>query len=154
MAAERAYPPTERGGAAGELSRLGSGERGFIGATTTWLTPRRPPTLRFREGVVVTLDGVGDGLSGTISTLAEGKLTLVSAIGAKDSFGILYEMVTRLLNMRELEDEGKVMALASYGYAPPDGRNRLMELFEVEGLKVPAVSPRRVSSRFLARKWR
>ncbi len=93
-------------------------------------------TSGFDSALVLTLDGVGDGLSGTISTFAEGKLTLLSAIRAKDSFGIFYEMVTRLLNMRELEDEGKVMALSSYGYAPSDGRNPLMDLFEVDGLKV------------------
>ena len=108
-------------------------------------------TSGFDRALVLTLDGVGDGLSGTISTLADGKLTLLSAIGARDSFGIFYEMVTRLLNMRELEDEGKVMALASYGYAPPDGRNPLMDLFEVDGLKVACrLSPMGLS-RFLAR---
>jgi carbamoyltransferase len=101
--------------------------------------------------LVLTLDGVGDGLSGTISTLADGKLALLSAIGARDSFGIFYEMVTRLLNMRELEDEGKVMALASYGYAPADGRNPLMDLFEVDGLKVRCRRSPLGLSRFLAR---
>lgn len=108
-------------------------------------------TSGFVSALVLTLDGVGDGLSGTISTLAEGKLTLLSAIGARDSFGIFYEIVTRLLNMRELEDEGKVMALASYGYAPPDGRNPLMDLFEVEGLTVTCRLPPSGLSRFLAR---
>jgi len=108
-------------------------------------------TSGFVSALVLTLDGVGDGLSGTISTLAEGKLTLLSAIGARDSFGIFYETVTRLLNMRELEDEGKVMALASYGYAPPDGRNPLMDLFEVEGLTVTCRLPPSGLSRFLAR---
>ncbi len=108
-------------------------------------------TSGFDRSLVLTLDGVGDGLSGTISTLDSGKLTLVSAIGARDSFGIFYEMVTRLLNMRELEDEGKVMALASFGYAPPDGRNPLMDLFEVEGLKVECLLSPSGLSRFLAR---
>ncbi len=108
-------------------------------------------TSGFDRALVLTLDGVGDGLSGTISTLTEGKLTLLSAIGARDSFGIFYEMVTRLLNMRELEDEGKVMALASYGYAPPDGGNPLMDLFHVEGLNVTCRLPPSRLSRFLAR---
>jgi len=108
-------------------------------------------TSGFDRACVLTLDGVGDGLSGTVSTFSLGKLTLVSAIGARDSFGIFYEMVTHLLNMRELEDEGKVMALASYGYAPPDGRNPLMDIFHVEGLKVEChLSPSGLS-RFLAR---
>jgi carbamoyltransferase len=93
-------------------------------------------TSGLESALVLTLDGVGDGLSGTISTFEGGKLRLLSAIGARDSFGIFYEMSTRLLNMRELEDEGKVMALASYGYAPADGRNPFLDLFEVEGLRV------------------
>jgi carbamoyltransferase len=122
---------------ASELSRVGLGQ-----SRIHWSHHHRAHaataayTSGFDSALVVTLDGVGDGLSGTISTLAAGKLTLLSAIRAKDSFGIFYEMVTRLLNMRELEDEGKVMALASYGYAPPDGGNRLKDLFEVDGLKV------------------
>ena len=107
-------------------------------------------TSGFDTALVLTLDGVGDGLSGTISTLAGGSLTLLSAIGAKDSFGIFYEVVTQLLNMRELEDEGKVMALASYGYAPPDGRNPLMDLFRVEGMKISCRLPPSGLRRFLA----
>ena len=135
-----------------ELSRLG-----LAGARIHWThhhmahAATAAYTSGFDRALVLTLDGVGDGLSGTISTLAEGKLTLLSSLGAKDSFGIFYEMVTRLLNMRELEDEGKVMALASYGYAPPDGRNPLMDLFQVEGLKVACCLPPSALSRFLAR---
>jgi carbamoyltransferase len=107
-------------------------------------------TSGFDTALVLTLDGVGDGLSGTLSTLAGGSLTLLSAIGAKDSFGIFYEMVTQLLNMRELEDEGKVMALASYGYAPSDGRNPLMDIFRVEGMKISCRLPPSGLRRFLA----
>jgi carbamoyltransferase len=135
-----------------ELGRVGLGK-----ARIHWTHHHRAHaaaaayTSGFDRACVLTLDGVGDGLSGTISTLVDGKLELCSAIGARDSFGIFYEMVTRLLNMRELEDEGKVMALASYGYAPPDGRNPLMDLFEVDGLKVTCrLSPMGLS-RFLAR---
>ena len=97
-------------------------------------------TAAFTSGLdralVVTLDGVGDGLSGTLSRLADNELTLVEAIPARDSLGIFYELVTHLLNMRELEDEGKVMALASYGYSPSDGSNPLLDLFEVSGTKL------------------
>jgi carbamoyltransferase len=136
---------------AGELARAGLGK-----SRIHWSHHHRAHaataafTSGFDEALVVTLDGVGDGLSGTLSTLGGGKLTLLSAIGARDSFGIFYEMVTRLLNMRELEDEGKVMALASYGYAPPDGRNRLMELFEVDGQKVRCKLSPHALQRFLA----
>lgn len=107
-------------------------------------------TSGYDSALVVTLDGVGDGLSGTISTLSNGRLQILSSLGARHSFGIFYELVTRLLNMRELEDEGKVMALAAYGYPPPDGANPLMDLFEVDGIELRCrLSPARLES-FLA----
>ncbi len=134
-----------------ELGKLGLGR-----AKLRWVRHHmaHAATAAFTSGydsaLVVTLDGVGDGLSGTISTLGNGKLEIVSTLGARDSFGIFYELVTRLLNMRELEDEGKVMALASYGYPPPDGRNPLMDSFEVDGVGVRCrLSPSRLEA-FLA----
>ena len=91
-------------------------------------------TSGFETALVATLDGVGDGLAGTLSRLRDGRLELLCEIPARDSLGIFYEHVTNLLNMRELEDEGKVMALATYGYPPADGVNSLDDLFEVDGL--------------------
>lgn len=90
-------------------------------------------TSGFDEALVVTLDGVGDGLSGSLSLLRDGKLHELSLIAARDSLGIFYEHVTQLMNMRELEDEGKVMALAAYGFNRDDEENPLMSLFRVEG---------------------
>jgi carbamoyltransferase len=80
---------------------------------------------------VLTIDGVGDGLSSTISVLAGGTLTRVAESSARHSLGIFFEHVTNLLNMRELEDEGKVMALAAYAAPVPDHRNPLLSLFDV-----------------------
>lgn len=40
--------------------------------------------------------------------------------------------------MRELEDEGKVMALADYAYPVEDSKNPMMELFSVSGVNVAA----------------
>jgi carbamoyltransferase len=134
-----------------ELARIGLG-----GARIHWVKHHLAHaasaafTSGFDRALVVTLDGVGDGLSGTVSTLESGKLSLVRPIAAKDSFGIFYEIVTQLLNMRELEDEGKVMALASFGHAPADGRNPLIDLFEVEGARVRCLLPPARLRRFLA----
>ena len=80
---------------------------------------------------VLTVDGVGDGLSSTISTFADGALTRVAASPARDSLGVFFEHVTNLLNMRELEDEGKVMALADYAAPVPDDLNPLLSMFTV-----------------------
>src|SRR5436305_1575322 len=63
---------------------------------------------------ILTIDGVGDGLSSTISAFRNGRLERVAASSARSSLGVFFEHVTSLLNMRELEDEGKVMALADY----------------------------------------
>ncbi|KWT86928.1 carbamoyltransferase C-terminal domain-containing protein [Candidatus Magnetominusculus xianensis] len=90
----------------------------------------------FDRCLVITLDGIGDGLSGSISVLEEGQLRRTAVIGGRDSFGIFFEHVTNLLNMRELEDEGKVMALADYAYPVEDSKNPLMDFFLVRGVEV------------------
>jgi len=90
----------------------------------------------FDKCLVITIDGIGDGLSGTVSTLEQGKLSRIAAISGKHSIGIFFEHVTNLMNMRELEDEGKVMALANYAYPIPDSENPLLDFIRVEGLQI------------------
>lgn len=90
----------------------------------------------FDECLVITIDGIGDALSGTVSTLEAGGLTRKAAISGKHSLGIFFEHVTNLLNMRELEDEGKVMALANYAYPIPDAENPLLDFVRVEGMAI------------------
>lgn len=90
----------------------------------------------FKKSLVVTLDGVGDGLAGTINAYENGEFNQISEIKAKDSLGIFYEQVATLLGMRELEDEGKVMALANFAYQIPDDKNKLLDFFEVDGLDI------------------
>ncbi|HOG16184.1 MAG TPA: carbamoyltransferase C-terminal domain-containing protein [Syntrophales bacterium] len=86
----------------------------------------------FPEALVLTLDGVGDGLSGSAWRLRDGSLELLKAYPANTSLGIFFEHVTNLMNMRELEDEGKVMALANYAYPVPDEENPLMGIVTAE----------------------
>ncbi|QWR77802.1 carbamoyltransferase C-terminal domain-containing protein [Candidatus Magnetomonas plexicatena] len=93
---------------------------------------------RHDKSLVVTLDGIGDGLSGNISVLDNDRLSLIKQINGRDSFGIFFEHVTNLLNMRELEDEGKVMALADYAYPIDDDKNPMLEFFQIDGLNVSA----------------
>ena len=93
----------------------------------------------FPEALILTLDGVGDGLSGSLWRWEEGALKLLKALPARTSLGIFFEHVTNLMNMRELEDEGKVMALANFAYPIPDGENPLMEVIGTKGLDI--VSP-------------
>jgi len=92
----------------------------------------------FDDALVITLDGVGDGLSGSINILEGGKLKRVSSLPASHSLGVFFEQVTYLMNMRELEDEGKVMALADYSFEIPWKENQMKDFFSVEGLPVKA----------------
>jgi carbamoyltransferase len=54
----------------------------------------------------------------------------------KSSLGIFFEHVTNLMNMRELEDEGKVMALANFAYPVPDEQNPILDLVHIEGTSI------------------
>ena len=87
----------------------------------------------FDACTVVTIDGLGDGLSASVSDFSDGRLRLRATSPARDSLGVFFEHVTHLLNMRELEDEGKVMALADYAAPVPDSDNPLLSLFSVDG---------------------
>lgn len=90
-------------------------------------------TSGFDSALVVTIDGVGDGKSATVSRYRNGHLELIASTPARHSPGIFFEHVTRLLNMRELEDEGKVMAIADYASPVPDERNPMLSLLTARG---------------------
>lgn len=79
-----------------------------------WLDPHRSDS----DTLVVTLDSTGDGLAGTVSIAAAGKLVRRKAHPTLRSFGMVYTAVTRFLGMRAVEDEYKVMGLAPYGAGP------------------------------------
>lgn len=90
----------------------------------------------FESCAVITLDGIGDGLSGTVWKFSGGALERVAAVPGRDSFGIFFEHVTNILNMRELEDEGKVMALANHTFPIEDSENPILDLIGINGLDV------------------
>jgi carbamoyltransferase len=90
----------------------------------------------FKKALIITMDGVGDGLSSTVNIYNNGEIERLSETLAKDSIGIFFEQVTNLLGFRELEDEGKVMALSDFAYTVPDEENKLLNLFKVNGLKI------------------
>ena len=89
---------------------------------------------------VVTVDGVGDGASASVSLYDGGTLTRVATTPAHYSLGVFFEHVTNLLNMRELEDEGKVMALADYASPIPDAQNPLLDLVAVRAMRFETVA--------------
>jgi carbamoyltransferase len=109
----------------------------------------------FGQCAVLTIDGVGDGLSSTISAFRDGRLERLAASPARCSLGVLFEHVTSLLNMRELEDEGKVMALADYAAPIADDENPLLSLILVRNGVIETKRAGHAMRRELARiHWR
>ncbi len=90
----------------------------------------------FEACTVLTLDGVGDGLAGSVWRFRDGELGLIRRLPARVSLGIFFEHVTSLLNMRELEDEGKVMALADFAHPVEDRDNPLLGVIRTRGLEI------------------
>ena len=95
-------------------------------------------TSQMDRTLIVTLDGLGDGLSGSVSSLENGKLERLLSIRSRDSLGIFFEQVTNILGFRELEDEGKVMAMADYSYPFSFEENKLKDFFILEGTRLRA----------------
>jgi len=70
----------------------------------------------FKEALVITLDGAGDGLSGSVSIGESGELRRIAMFDASASLGLLYGAATLACDLRYSEDEGKLMSLAAYSY--------------------------------------
>ncbi len=64
--------------------------------------------------LVLTLDGGGDGLSGSVWTGRNGEMEEVARIPREDSLGELYAVTTHLLGFMPLEHEYKLMGMAPY----------------------------------------
>ncbi|HUC38802.1 MAG TPA: carbamoyltransferase C-terminal domain-containing protein [Candidatus Acidoferrum sp.] len=95
-------------------------------------------TSPFSRSLIVTTDGLGDGLSATVNTFENGKINRHIKIGARDSLGIFFEQATNIIGMREQEDEGKLMAMADYSYPFPFDDNILRHFFSASGTIVKA----------------
>jgi carbamoyltransferase len=77
--------------------------------------------------LVITLDGSGDGLCGTVSIARQQRLTRQLAMPSYHSLGTLYSAVTMHLGMKPNEHEYKVMGLAPY--APEEFAERARTIF-------------------------
>jgi carbamoyltransferase len=105
----------------------------------------------FERCAVLTIDGVGDGLSAAILRFDRGRLEPVRATPSTHSLGVFFEHVTRLMNMRELEDEGKVMALADFAAPIADEANPMLSWVRVIDGRLHCTPPSRRLARPLAR---
>lgn len=74
------------------------------------------PLLSGESGLIMSLDGEGDGESGAISLKpSNGKLQKLDRFSSLDSLGLLYAAVTKRYNFKPLHHEGKITGLAAYG---------------------------------------
>ena len=69
---------------------------------------------RSQKMLVITLDGEGDGLCGTVCVDNDGEMRRIGQTDMEHSLGYLYGEVTRYLGMKPNEHEFKVMGLAPY----------------------------------------
>lgn len=68
----------------------------------------------FRDCLAISLDGVGDRLSGLVCSVRGGELETLRSLSVPESLGLFYLCVIRYLGY-DLFDEYKVMGLAPYG---------------------------------------
>ncbi len=100
-------------------------------------------TSGFDEALVVTLDGYGSGLAGSISIGRGGALERVHCLQYPHSLGTFYESVTSSLGFKPSRHEGKIVGLAAYGdpnvlsdvllsrFQQEDGNFRILEINNV-----------------------
>ena len=81
----------------------------YCHATTAYFTSG------FDEALVVTLDGGGDGLSGSIYTGTGGKLKKLSDVDSFNSLGNFYSYITEVCGFKAEKHEGKITGLAALG---------------------------------------
>jgi carbamoyltransferase len=68
------------------------------------------------ECLLITLDGEGDGESGTVAVAsADGGYKRISSSSKLDSLGYLYQAVTEKYNFKGNQHEGKITGLAAFG---------------------------------------
>jgi carbamoyltransferase len=75
-------------------------------------------TSNFDEALVLSIDDVGDGLSGRLAIGRGDTLTQIDQMDAQFSLGRLWEAVNILLGFSGANDSGKTMALTAWGKTP------------------------------------
>ena len=85
----------------------------------------------FDEALIVTLDGYGSGLAGTISVGRGGHIQRLHGVEYPHSLGTFYESVTSALGFKPSRHEGKIVGLAAYG-DPAILRDVLLARFDLQ----------------------
>jgi len=74
-----------------------------------------PSELFNEKSLVVTMDAMGDGLSGTVYIAEKGKLKKIHEINQFNSLAMYYSYVTQICGFVPIRHEGKITGLAAYG---------------------------------------
>jgi carbamoyltransferase len=69
----------------------------------------------FDESLIVTIDGYGSGLEGSVSIGRNGAIQRIHGLEYPHSLGTFYESVTSALGFKPGRHEGKIVGLAAYG---------------------------------------
>lgn len=72
-------------------------------------------TSNFDKALVVTLDGGGDGRSGSVYVGENGRLRPIASVDSYNSLGNFYSYITALCGFKAEKHEGKVTGLAALG---------------------------------------
>jgi carbamoyltransferase len=80
---------------------------------------------KFKEAVILTLDGVGEWATSTVAIGKENKLEILKEIYFPHSIGLLYSAFTYYLGFKVNSGEYKVMGLAPYG--EPKYKNLILD---------------------------
>jgi len=88
-------------------------------------------TSGFDEALIVTLDGYGSGLAGTVSIGRGGRIERLHGVEYPHSLGTFYETVTSALGFKPSRHEGKIVGLAAYG-DPGVLRDVLLSRFDLQ----------------------
>jgi carbamoyltransferase len=95
--------------ARGLLAKLKRGEHHAAHASAAFLASG------FERALVVTLDGYGSGLAGSVGLGENGAVRRLAGLSYPHSLGTFYEMVTSSLGFRPDRHAGKIVGLAAYG---------------------------------------
>lgn len=91
----------------------------------------------FKEAVILTVDGVGEWATTTISHGKDKKIKIIKQIDYPDSLGLFYSLFTYYLGFKPNSAEYKVMGLAPYGWPKyADELKKLIEIYDDGSFKL------------------
>lgn len=90
---------------------------------------------RDEKKLILTCDGFGDHLCGSVNIYENGKIRRLSEIDTENSAAVIYSMVTYLMGFKPFEEEYKIMGLAPYGFASKQSEmiaEKLLSIFQYD----------------------